>query len=80
MEGRSGRGMPKGAESARREIAAALAGDSRASLKARVILREAYEGKIRLQPTPEGGLIARWNLQTMALLGAVVTSGSVGRI
>jgi hypothetical protein len=38
------------AQAARREITAALGGCSRASLKARVILREAYEGKIRLIP------------------------------
>ncbi len=46
--------LPKAAEAAKREIEAALAGDSRASLKARVIPRDAYEGKIRLVPEEHG--------------------------
>jgi site-specific DNA recombinase len=72
--------LPKAAELARREVAQALAGDSRASLKARVILREAYEGGIRLVPDENGGLVAHWKLQTAALLSRVVTVGSGGRI
>ena len=72
--------LPQAAQAARREIAAALGGCSRASLKARVILREAYEGKIRLVPDAAGGLVAHWNLQTAALLRGVGTDGSGGRI
>lgn len=71
--------LSKAADAARREINAALAGDSRASLKARVILREAYGGKIRLVPEADGGLVAHWNLQTAALL-RLGSSGSGGRI
>jgi hypothetical protein len=42
-----------------------------------VILREAYEGKIRLVPDENGGLVAHWNLQTAALLrGVGVLSGT----
>jgi DNA repair exonuclease SbcCD ATPase subunit len=70
--------LPRAAEAARREILAALAGDSRAALKARVILREAYEGEIRLVPDAQGGLVAHWNLQTAVLLRGVGTSGSGG--
>jgi hypothetical protein len=69
--------LPQAAQAARREIAAALGGCSRASLKARVILREAYEGKIRLVPDVNGGLVAHWNLQTAALL-RIGTVGSGG--
>jgi site-specific DNA recombinase len=72
--------LPKAAEAARREIAEALAGNSRASLKARVTLRNAYEGGIRLVPDENGGLVAHWKLQTAALLSRVVTGGSGGRI
>jgi hypothetical protein len=70
--------LPQAAQAARREIAAALGGCSRASLKARVILREAYEGKIRLVPDASGGLVAHRNLQTAALLRGVGTDGSGG--
>ena len=75
--------LPKAAESARRELVAALAGDSRASLKARVILRNAYEGEaIRLVPDEDGHLDAHWKLQTVKLLCSAVvgTGGSGGRI
>jgi hypothetical protein len=74
--------MPrKAAEAARREITEALAGNSRASLKARVLLRNAYEGgEIRLVHDENGGLVAHWKLQAAALLSPVVTSGSGGRV
>jgi site-specific DNA recombinase len=72
--------LPKAAEAARREIAEALAGNSRASMKARVILRAAYSGKIELVPDEAGGLMAHWNLQTAALLQRVGTGGSGGTI
>ena len=61
-------------------IAAALAGDSRASLKARVILREVYKGGIRLVPDENGGLVAHWNQQVAAPLRAAGTGGSGGSI
>jgi len=72
--------LPKAAEAARREIAEALGGNSRASLKARVILREAYNGEIRLVPDEAGGLMAHWNLSKTALLRGVGTGNSGGRI
>ena len=72
--------MPRAAEAARREIAEALAGNSRASLKARVMLREAYDGEIKLVPDEAGGLTAHWNLRTTVLLRGVGTAGSGGRI
>jgi hypothetical protein len=72
--------LPQAAQAARREIAEALGGSSRASLKARVILREAYEGKIRLVPDAHGGLVAHWNLQTAAPLRGVGKDGSGGTL
>jgi site-specific DNA recombinase len=72
--------LPKTAEAARREIAEALAGNSRASLKAREMLREAYNGEIRLVPDADGGLVAHWNLSTTVLLRGLGTDGSGGRI
>lgn len=73
--------LPKAAELARREIAAALSGDSRASMKARVILRGLYEGGVQMVPDANGGLTAHWNLQAAALVrGAVGSNGSGGRI
>ena len=69
------------AEAARREIASALSrGDSRASLEARVMLREAYSGRIDLRPEQAGGLVAYWTLNGTVLLRFVGTSGSGGRI
>lgn len=72
--------LPKAAETARREIAEALKGDSRASAKARVMLRGAYSGRIELQPDDAGGLTAHWNLNSLALLRPTGTCGSGGRI
>jgi hypothetical protein len=69
--------LPKAAEAARREIAEALAGNSRASLKARVMLREAYNGEIKLVPDEDGGLVAHWNLRTTVLLRGLGTGGKV---
>ena len=44
------------------------AGDPRAALKARVFLREWFSGKIRLEPLPDGGLMAHWDQNATALL------------
>ena len=46
----------------------ALAGDPAAADSAGVFLRELFSGEIRLQPQPDGGLLALWNLQPAALL------------
>jgi len=73
--------LPKAAEVARREITAALAGDSRASLKARVILRDAFNGEVRLVPEIGGGLMAHWSWShASALLSSTGTCGSGGRV
>jgi hypothetical protein len=52
----------------------------RAALKARVFLREWFTGKIRLEPLPEGGLVAHWNENLSALLRLAGTDGSGGPI
>jgi hypothetical protein len=76
--------LPKPAETARREIAAALGGDSSSSLKARTILRDVYLGKIQLRPLPGGGLCAHWNLRPLVLLksaaAGAVPCGSGGKL
>jgi site-specific DNA recombinase len=60
--------LPRAAEAYRRQITLGLDGDPRAALKARVILRDLFGGKIRLVPQLDGGLIAHWNLHPGALL------------
>ncbi len=72
--------LPRAAEAYRRQITQGLAGDERAALKARVILRGLFNGVIRLVPESDGGLMAHWNLNTAALVKAVGSSGSGGRI
>jgi hypothetical protein len=63
-----------------KQITEGLGGDPRAAAKARVLLRQLFEGEIRLQPQPDGGLLARWNLQPAALLRGAGTCGSGGPI
>ena len=75
--------LPKAAAEYRKQIAQGLDGDSRAALKARVILRGLFGGEIRLKRQgPQ--LWAHWNLAPAALLRAAGTgnrdSGSGGRI
>jgi site-specific DNA recombinase len=72
--------LPQAAEAYRRQITQGLAGDLRAALKARVLLRELFGGEIRLVPDDQGGLVAHWNLHTAALLRGVGTCGSGGVI
>jgi hypothetical protein len=64
----------------RRQILEGLDGDPRAALKARVFLREWFSGKIRLEPLPDGGLMAHWNENFAALLRHAGTDGSGGLI
>jgi site-specific DNA recombinase len=71
--------LPKAAELYRAQVDAGLDGDPKAAAKARVFLRD-FLGKIRLVPETAGGLVAHWNLDPAALLSAVGTSGSGGRI
>lgn len=72
--------LPRAAEAYRRQIALGLEGEPHAALKARSILRSLFGGKIRLVPEPGGGLTAHWDLHAEALLKAVGTCGSGGRI
>lgn len=72
--------LPRAAELYRRQINQGLEGDLRAAQKARVILRELFGGKIRLVREADGGLTAHWNLYPGALLNALGTNGSGGRI
>ena len=60
--------LPRAAQEYRRQLAQGLVGDPRAALKARVFLREWFGGKIRLEPLPDGGLMALWNENAAALL------------
>ena len=60
--------LPRAAEMYRRQVAQGLDGDPREALKARVFLREWFGGKIRLEPLPDGGLMAHWNENATALL------------
>ena len=72
--------LPKAAELYRRQIAQSLGGDERAALKARVILRELFGGRIDLKPEPDGSLLAEYGVQPAASLNAVGNRGSGGRI
>ena len=45
-----------------------MSGDLNAASKARVFLRKWFGGKIRLDPLPDGGLMARWNQNVAALV------------
>ena len=72
--------LPKAAAMFRAQVTAGLDGDAHAAGRARVVLRELFGGEIRLVPEPKGGLVAHWNLAPAALLRAVGTVGSGGRI
>ena len=72
--------LPKAAEMFRRQVELGLDGDPRAALKARMLWREWFGGKIRLEPLPDGGLMAHWNEHSVALLRALGSCGSGGRI
>jgi hypothetical protein len=60
--------LPRAAKEFRKQVAMGLDGDPRAALKARVFLREWFGGKIRLEPLPDGGLMAHWSENATALL------------
>jgi hypothetical protein len=62
--------LPRAADVYRRQVQQGLDGDPRAALKARVFLREWFGGKVRLEPLPDGGLMAHWNQSSAALLTA----------
>lgn len=72
--------LPQAAALYRQQISDGLDGNPYAAGKARVILRALFGGEIRLQPQPENGLLALWNLHPAALLRAAGTYGSGGRI
>ena len=62
--------LPRAAEAYRRQIEQGLDGDPRAALKARVILRDLFGGKIRLVPESDGSLWAEYALRPSVLLKA----------
>lgn len=70
--------VPRAAELYRRQITLGLEGDPRATLKARMILRDLFGGEIRLVPQLDGALTAHWNLHPGALLSGLGTNGSGG--
>jgi site-specific DNA recombinase len=72
--------LPKAAAVYRQQITQGLNGNAREALKARAFLREWFSGEIRLVPDEDGGLVAHWELNQAALLKAVGTDGSGGRI
>jgi site-specific DNA recombinase len=72
--------LPRAAHLYCRQITLGLEGDSRAALQARVFLRDWFGGKIRLEPLPDGGLMAHWNENSYALLKGLGTCGSGGAL
>lgn len=72
--------LPGAAELYRRQVALGLDGHPDAILKARLFLREWFGGKIRLEPLPDGGLMAHWNQNVGALGKGLGSCGSGGRI
>lgn len=60
--------LPRAADLYRRQITLGLDGNPREALKARMFLREWFSGQIRLEPLPDGGLMAHWNQNEAALL------------
>jgi hypothetical protein len=72
--------LPRAAYAYRRQISRGLDGDEREALKARVLLRGLFGGEVRMVPLEGGGLDARWNLHTAALLRGAGTDGSGGAI
>lgn len=72
--------LPRAADLYRRQITAGLNGDARADMKARVILRELFGGKIRMVPDAAVGLTAHWKLNAGAILRHTGTGSSGGSI
>lgn len=72
--------LPRAAELYRRQVALGLEGDPQATLKARVFLRDWFGGKIRLEPLPDGELMAHWNQNVGALCKGLGSCGSGGVI
>ncbi len=75
--------LPKAAKLYTRQIEMGLAGDEREALKARVFLREAFGGEIKLEADAAGGLTAHWMQQSACLMTAAMGCrpiGSGGRI
>src|SRR6185312_12390048 len=70
--------IPRGAELYRRQVVLGLSGDQNAASKARVFLRKWFGGKIRLDPLPDGGLMAYWNQNVAALVDGLGICGSGG--
>lgn len=72
--------LPRAAELYRRQIAQGLDGNPRESMRARLFLREALNGRIDLQPGKDSSLWASGALQPAALLQVVGNCGSGGAL
>lgn len=70
--------LPKAAQLYTGQIEMGLAGDEREALKARVFLREAFGGEIKLEPDEGSGLTAHWLQHSAALMQAAGGCQPVG--
>jgi hypothetical protein len=70
--------LPKAAALYRQQIDLGLDGDPRAALKARVILRQLFGGKIVLRPGPDRSLFAEFEVQPSALIREGTGCGAEG--
>jgi hypothetical protein len=67
--------FPGAAKEFREQIKQGLAEDVGASLTAKVVLRQFFDGQIRMLPGEDGGLYAEYLQQRSALLQGVGTDG-----
>jgi hypothetical protein len=70
--------LPQAAALYRQQIELGLAGDPRAALKARVVLRRLFRGPIALKPGPDRSLWAEFELQLAALIRVESGCGAEG--
>lgn len=70
--------FPKAAALYRQQIEQGLDGDPRAALRARVILRKLFNGRIVLRPSPDRGLWAEFETQPAVLLKVGSCGGAEG--
>jgi hypothetical protein len=70
--------LPRAAELYRRQVAEGL--EVILARRSRRASSCASGGKIRLEPLPGGGLMVHWNENSVALLRALGSCGSGGRI
>jgi site-specific DNA recombinase len=70
--------LPRAAALYQQQIALGLDGDPRAALKARVILRNLFNGKIVLRPGPDRSLWAEYEIQPATLTRVGTDGGAEG--